>query len=130
MAAQQTLSAFNVFNGLAPINGPKALRIELDFSAITLQDFDLVKEQDADIINFIQSVWVDNSQSPRRLDIDVQGVPFRLSVPIGAMGMFPIIQPGHFRCKFTVSAVFPAIKIPLIFLNVPCASFVFVPGVV
>jgi hypothetical protein len=124
------IPGFGVFNGLAPEGGPKALPVALDFSATTQIVFDLVKEQDADGINFIQSCWIDNSQSPRRLDIDVNGVPFRLSVPIGAMGMFPIIHPGHFRCTFTVSAFVPAIKIPLIFLNVPMPSFVYLPGVV
>lgn len=125
-----SIAGFSVFNGLAPTNGPKAARTDLDFSAIISQDFDLVIEQDTDDISFVQSAWVDNSQSPRRLDIDIQGVPFRVSIPIGAMGCFPIIHPGHFRCKFSVSAVFPTIKPSVIFLNVPMPYFVYLPGVV
>lgn len=123
------IPGFPVYNGLAPEGGPKALRLELDFSAAIFFDFDLVSEQDADAINFIQSAWIDNSQSARRLDIEVNGVPFRLSIPAGAMGMFPIIHPGHFRCRFSVSAVVAAIKIPVIFLNVPSAHIIWLPGV-
>lgn len=122
-----SLAGYAVYNGLAPSKGPKAAQTLLDFSAATQIPFDLVQEQDSDDISFVQAMWVDNSLSARRLDIDVNGVPFRLSVPIGAMGMFPIIHPGHFRCTFTVSAVH-AVKIPIIFLNVPMASFVFLPG--
>jgi len=124
------LSGFPIYNGLAPKGGPKALRIDLDFSAATSIDIDLVDEQDSDMINFIQSAWIDNSQSARRLDIIFGGVPMPLRIPAGAMGMFPVIIPGHFRATFSVSAVVAAIKIPVILLNVPQPYCVHVPGVV
>ena len=124
------LSGFPVYNGLAPKGGPKALRVDLDFSAVTTKEIDLVDEQDSDMINFIQSVWIDNSQSPRRLDIVFGGVPMPLRIGAGVMGMFPVIIPGHFRATFTVSAVFPAVLVPVILLNVPQPYFSMVPGVV
>jgi len=112
------LSGFQVHNGLAPKELPRAIRYQIDLSAATSIDFDLTTEQDEQQIAFVQSLWVDNSNSPRRLDIDIQGIPQVIKVPIGAMGCFPIIHPGHFKCKFSISAVTP-LAIPVIFLNVP-----------
>jgi hypothetical protein len=123
------LSGFSVHNGLAPKELPKAIRLLVDLSAAISADFDLAKEQDEQQISFVQSVWVDNSASPRRLDIVIQGLPQTIKIPIGAIACLPIIHPGHLRGTFSISAVTP-LAIPVIFLNVPMAAIVYLPGVV
>lgn len=121
------LSAFNVHNALAPKKGPKAIRLDLDFSAVTSIEVDLTKEQDAEMIEFIQAMWIDNYVGARRIDIVIQGVPMPLKVPALSSGMFPIIHPGHFRATFSVSAIM-ATPVAVIFLNVPMAAFIYLPG--
>lgn len=119
-------SAFQVFNGLAPEGGPKAMAFNADLSANLSFDIDFAKEQDADQINLIQSVFIDNSLSATRLSVLVQGVPYLFKVGIGQMGIFPIISTGHFRATISSTAVIPT-PVPMIFLNVPMAHVVWTP---
>lgn len=126
------LSGFQVHNQLAPKQLPRALRWLADFSAQTTQEFDLSKEQDQDQLDFVQSVWIDNTLSTRRLDIVVQGIPQQLKVPALSIACLPIIHPGYFKATFSVSAVMapPIPPVPVIFLNVPMAYLVYLPGAV
>lgn len=121
-----TLSAFSIFNGLAPLQGPKALRFDIDLSAATSLEFDLAKEQDANQLKFVQAIFVDNSATASQLTIEVNGIPFTLKIPPSAMGVFPFIHSGHCRCKFSRAAVAPNLT-PVIFLNVPMAYMIWTP---
>lgn len=112
------LSAFSIFNGLSPQQGPKALRFNADFSTVLSIDLDLTKEQDLHQIDFIQSVFIDNIGSTSRLTIEINGVPFPLMVPALSQGMFPLVHSGHFKCKLSVNAV-QTEPVSLVFLNVP-----------
>lgn len=123
------LSAMKSHNGLAPEELPKSIRYLLDVSATISIEFDLAEEQDQLQIAFVQSIWVDNSQSARRLDILIQGSAQPLKIPAGAIACLPISHGGHFRCTFSVSAI-QATPIPIIFFNVPMAPIVYVPGAV
>ena len=118
------VAAAPISNGLAPKSLPKALR----YDALLVQnvDFDLTQEQDGNDIEFVQAIWVDNRLNAGRLQIDVNGVPFTVIVPATAMGMFPILAGGHFRCRLTALGVVTG-SIPLVFLNVPQPYFVYQP---
>jgi hypothetical protein len=121
------LSAFQVHNGLAPKQLPRAMRYLIDLSTAVSVELDLATEQGESQLEFVQSLWVDNSNSPRRLDIAVQGVPQTIKIPIGAIACLPIICPGVPRFTFSVSVVTP-LPIPILFLNVPMAHIVYLPG--
>lgn len=120
------ISAFQCFNGLAPEGGSKALPVNVDLSVNASFDIDFVKEQDLNLINFLQSVFVDNTASATRLTIRVLGVPFTLKIGAGQMGIFPLISTGHSRMTISSTAVIPT-PIPLIFMNVPMAHAVWTP---
>src|SRR5215471_10432281 len=90
MSARQ---GFPVSNGYAPAGGPRALPITFDFSVTSPQSTDLVQEIEANVINMIQSVYVDNSLNANAFTIVFDQTNQRLTVPAGATGIWPVITP-------------------------------------
>ena len=121
-------SAFKIHNGLAPKQGPKALRLELDFSTSAVVEVDLFKEQEQEQIDFFQSVWADCSLFPSRIDIEIQGLPQTLKIPTLSQGMHPILCGGVFRARFTAVGGVTPIMPTFILLNVPQPYYTYLPG--
>lgn len=119
-------SAFPISNQLGPEQGPKALRINVDLTLVNIFDFDLVKEEEADQLDFVQSIYVDNSLNFLPLTIDIQGIPQTLKIPALAQGVFPVFHSGAFRCRFSAAATM-GFPIGIIFLNVPMAYSMWLP---
>jgi hypothetical protein len=111
-------SAFPIGNGFAPAKGPKALPIVLDFTAVALHEFDLVKEELADITDFVQTVYVDNHDNPNELTLRFSVTNQRLVIPAGATGIWPVLAPQNLRVTAETEIDEDAI-ISLTFLNVP-----------
>lgn len=110
--------AFPVFNGYAPKQGPKALPVTLDFSEKAEQAFDLVLENTEGVIDYIQSIYVDNSDNPNTVEFIFGVTNQRLVVPAGAQGNWPVIAPSQTRI-FTRSTVDPKARVNVLLMNVP-----------
>lgn len=112
--------AFPVSNGYAPQNGPRALPISLDFTNQTFYQLDLVQEVEADVINIVQSIYVDNSANLNPVTFLFDQTNQRLVIPAGAQGTWPVITPKD-APRFVVSTTQAAVVVNFILLNVPMA---------
>lgn len=112
------MTAYSVFNGMAPTEGPKALTINFDLSETGSMSDDLLLENTNGVIQFVQTVYVDNSLNPNDLTIYFPITRQKLVIPATAQGNWPVFSPD--QTQFTVSTT-PTenAKGSLIFLNVP-----------
>jgi len=116
--SNQMKTAFPVFNGYAPTQGPKALPVTLDFTATQEIKFDLLLEETSGVIQFIQSIWVDNADNASPLILTFSQTQQRLVIPANAQGAWPVICPDQTQVRAqTVGGV----VCQVILLNVPLA---------
>ena len=108
-----------VFNGLAPKQGPKMLGQVLDFSAVSEIDIDLFEQIVTGQIDYIQTIYVNNTDNNNAIQFEFEGTRQVLNVPANASGNFPVFVSGNsVRVKVTTPAV-ADLEIPIIWLNVP-----------
>ena len=113
-------TSFNTFNGYAPKEGVKALPLDFDFTSVGRIQLDLLNENTQGVIQFVQSVWVDNSDNPNALVITFGVTGQRITVPANAHGMWPVIAID--QVQFTLeSVVDPDATGQIILMNVPMA---------
>ena len=111
-------TSFPVFNGYAPKEGPKALPVPFDFSSVGTMSFDLLLENTEGILQFVQSVYVDNSDNPGPLTITFAQTRQRLIVPANSQGNYPVICPD--QTQVTMSSPVNASAVGrIILMNVP-----------
>lgn len=98
--------------------GPKALHVPMVFPAgVTTLDFHLFQRAAQRDIEFIQSMYVDNSLNANTLIFKFNGLNQVVTVPATAQGVFPIIVPMS-NPKFSVTTTGP-LTIDAYFLNIP-----------
>lgn len=113
-----TRQAFPVSNGYAPQGGPRGLPISLDFTGQASYAIDLVQEVEANIINMVQAIYVDNSANANALTIIFDQTNQRIVVPATAQGIWPVITPKE-APRFVASTTQAAVVVNLLLLNVP-----------
>lgn len=93
MPSNPQLTAFPVFNGMAPTQGPRALPINFDFTTSAQpQVHNLLTENANGIIQYVQSVWVENDDNPNTLYITFQGTGQIIAVPSKTHGTWPVFS--------------------------------------
>ncbi len=114
--------AFKVANMMLPGGGlgdSKCITTTLDFTVNSSIHFDLELEQTQSQIDFVQTLYADNSLNLNALQFVFPGGQI-VKVPAGAQGYYPITPAfGKFECTVstTVAALLSAVQIQL--LNVP-----------
>src|SRR5215475_6194048 len=116
MSARQ---GFPVSNGYAPAGGPRALPITFDFSITSPQAIDLVQEIEANIINMVQSIYVDNSLNANTLTIIFDQTNQKIVVPATAQGLWPVITPKDAPRLVLSTTPAGGLLVNIILLNVP-----------
>lgn len=112
------MTAYSVFNGMAPKEGPKALTFDFDLRTVGTLTDDLLLENTNGVIQFVQTAYVDNSTNPNPLTIYFPITRQKLVVPATAQGNWPVFSPD--QTQFTVSTTpDPGAIGTIIFLNVP-----------
>lgn len=118
-------SSFPIKNGLAPLiasgKGPKALPMILDFTINAVQDFDFVQEMEGGVIDFIQGVFIDNSNNPNSLTLLFTGTNQKIVVPATSQGIWPVICPSENLHCTASTLTGNGLLVSLLFLNVPTA---------
>lgn len=122
------MSAFNRFGlsspmsvscGLAPdVRGPLALRYEVNLNAAENAECDLSALENADKLDGVQTVWIDNRRGVNALFLTVGGTLQVIACPAGEAQYFPIATPD--ACQFILNRL-DAGYAQLQFLNVPVA---------
>ena len=119
-------TSFAVFNGLAPMppsetgGGPKALPIDFDFTAVGSVTHYLTLENEQGVIDFVQSVWIDNSANAQALTLVFGGTNQKIVCRAGAQGMFPVLSVNPVRLTIS-STIDPTAVGSIALINVPMA---------
>ena len=87
------LTAYQVSNGKAPRRGPKAVYQLLDFSVANPLFLDLVVAQDMDRLEFVQTLYIDNSSTTSPVIVQCLMSQQKITCPPLAQGYFPILVP-------------------------------------
>lgn len=116
------LAAYQIFNGRAPVGTPKALTIIIDFTTLATQRIDLSAEEQFQVLENIQTIWIDNMDNfnPLVLTCDITGQ--RLIVPPTSQGFFSALSPSG---KFTLASIAVAgLTVKISLMNIPIATSV------
>lgn len=118
----QNRVAFPIAFGEAPRHGSRAMYQLLDFSqggAGVSVGINLTYEQQSERLEFVQSIYVDNSTNTASLTATFKGTGQTISVPAGYQAYLPVLATAdNMKCDFSTSGT-P--KIPVWFLSCPMA---------
>jgi hypothetical protein len=112
------IPAYKVTLGYSPEAGARALQVPLNFNSlgVTQINFDTFKEQATGQIEFIQCVFIDNSQNAQGLALRFPALGQVITVRTQMVGYFPIFVPnGAFACT---AVTLGNVNLNLIFSNI------------
>lgn len=116
-----TLSAWPAHNGYVPKMGPRALGVSLSLVANVAQNLELAKEELVKQLDFVQTLFVDNSQGTGTITIISKVHNQRLIVPPASMAYLPVLSTD--QSQFSIVSTSTVI-LPVSFINVPMPAIV------
>lgn len=110
--------AFEIQNILLPSQAPKCVSEEFDFSVAQSFVVDLLLDQNDGAIDFVQSIYIDNSSNAKSVTVSAfsAGFPFQITAAPFTQGFYPFVTPKG-RAAFQVSGTVG--KADILFLNIP-----------
>jgi len=111
-------TAYPIFNGYAPKEGTKGMTFKFDFTVTPTMEIDMLLENTNGVMQFVQTIYADNSTNPNPLVVYVPATEQRLVIPAGAGGNWPLFCIDQVRI-ILASVVDPAATGSVILLNVP-----------
>lgn len=104
--------------GLAPKKGPRTVSMNCDFTVSNPFSFDLLIAEDQDRIEWVQSIFIDNSLNGSVFSITSLGSNQKITCPANSQGYFTFLVPQQprFTCATTGT---PIIPIQLMSMMVP-----------
>jgi hypothetical protein len=111
----------NVTNQMAPPEGPKALPIMLDFSALPLYTLDFGHQQSQGKFSAFQSIYIDNSLNGSSVSMLVNGSGQVITCPANSQGYFPVICQNPISLQFTSAG---NVRVNVYLCNFPIAPAV------
>lgn len=105
-----------------PVNctiGRKSLKVEIDFSIGNTYSLNLLTVQNTGQFDSVQTLYVDNSEGPDLLSIDMGVTLQNVTFPAGAQGYVPVLCSNQMLINFTPKTGTPTV-------NIYCLNF-FVP---
>lgn len=105
-----------VFNAAVPKEGPKAIPLRLDFTAVETILVDLTQQQQAAKISFLQGAFIDNSQNLSSFSIRAGQSQQTITIPPQSQAFVPLLLPNppQFLCSSLGSAI-----VTIVVLNIP-----------
>jgi len=85
------ISAYRVFNGLAPAAYPRSAPISVDLTTTTAQRVNLQQARDEDKIEWVQTIYADNSANTAPLIIQCAITNQVITFPPGSQGYLPVL---------------------------------------
>lgn len=83
--------AWPVAFGLAPLKGSRSLGQVLDFSRENPVNINLSFEQKTSRLEYVQSIYIDNSLNPATITAVMKTTGQSISIPAGWQGYFPVL---------------------------------------
>jgi hypothetical protein len=112
-------AAYRVFNGLAPRRGPRSIGLNLDFSVSNPLPLDLVVAQDMERIEWVQTIYIDNSNNSSAMTTQSINSNQKIICPPFAQGYFPILVPGDPKFIFSTAGT-PIVPVAFLSMAMPC----------
>lgn len=115
------LFGFKVFNGTTPREGPKALAIVLDFTLAASYFIDLTLQVQQGIIQTIQTLFVDASQSQNEITFQMAETGQTIIIPNNCQVYMPVLMgsPPRFTASATLSVNTGIIPVQLLNFALP-----------
>ncbi len=110
-------TSFSIANVVIPKSGPKTIPCILNFTGVDAHTVDLSQFVDQGRIEYVQTVFIDNSENPNPITLITELTNQRIICPAGAQGYFSVLQPNNPVFDFETTA--GAFNVPLQFMNVP-----------
>lgn len=110
-------SFIGVNNALVPCEGPRAIRVPLDFTQAQAFDVDLSNLQARGFVSMIQSVFIDNSTNASTLTLTINGSGQSITVKANTQTYVQVLCPNP--PKFTASSTGNVNSVVIDFLNFP-----------
>lgn len=104
--------AWQVAYGEAPVNGSRAMPQTLDFTVETSIGVNLTYEQESQRLEFVQSIYIDNSTNPNPLTGTCRGSGQIFIIPGGWQGYIPVLASVD-----NAHITFTTVKTPIIPIN-------------
>lgn len=117
--------SYEVFFGFAPRKGPRAMPLTLDFSAASSVEVDLMLAQTEDRLEWVQSVYVDNSANTASVSITSAITGQTLTWGAGYQGYLPFMCPNHPKFTATSSG---GVAVDIHLLTFPVPAFLWNDG--
>lgn len=86
-------ASYRVHNGLAPVRLPRALSQVLDFTSVSSISVHLTKARDEDKLEWVQTLFIDNSANTASVSVTAAITNQTLVVPPGSQAYLPILAP-------------------------------------
>lgn len=107
---------FYLPNSQKPVQGPCGINVELDFRTVDNVVGDLALEQMQGSLDFIQSIYIDNSANTKSLSITFSGTGYNITMKAGRQGIFPVIAAVG-RLSWSAQSVAAAVLVKTIMMN-------------
>jgi hypothetical protein len=125
MSFQDTAAISNpAQSGYVPIH-PRFLTYNLDFTTYGVLNIDLQRQQSHGRLEFVQSVYIDNSNNQSTLTLKFLGTGQSIVAQPLTQGDYPV-KVGTGIIRFTATAT-PGQVIPVIFQNIPASGVIWGP---
>jgi uncharacterized ubiquitin-like protein YukD len=107
---------FALPNTSKPTSGPMGVNVTLDFTNVDNVVGDLALEQMQGVIEYIQSIWIDNSANTKSLSITFSGTQQKITVKAGQQALLPVIAAAG-ALSWRAQSIGAAIAVPVIMMN-------------
>lgn len=123
--SQQNIFFVMVNNQRIPDEGPKAARINLDFSLDTNFSLDITSDQQRGFLSMVQTLFIDNVLSPVPTAVNINSSGQIIVAPAGSQGYYNVLCPNPTRLQFSSTG---GVLVPLFLINVPIAPTTWFPN--
>jgi hypothetical protein len=105
-----------------PTSGPVGIPFTLDFTNVTTVSTDFALEQMQGAIEFIQAIYIDNSENATPVEIVFSGMLYEIQCKGSRQGIWPVLAPTG-ALSLTAGAT-QGTKVPCIVFNVQQPYFI------
>lgn len=108
--------SFQLPNTSKPTSGPVGINVALDFTAVDTVTGDLGLEQMQGLIEYVQSIYIDNSANTKSLSITFSGTQQKITIKAGQQALLPVIAAAG-KLSWTAVSTAAGLVVPTIMMN-------------
>jgi hypothetical protein len=114
--------SFGLPNTSKPTSGPIGVNVALDFTVGDNITGDLGLEQMQGVIEYVQSIWIDNSLNTKSLSIVFSGTQQKLTIKAGQQALLPVIATNG-KLNWAAQSIGANVIVPTIMMNQEVTPF-------